>query len=149
MSGEHMHVMPDLPAMMGHLPIPYGADPLWAARMQNITGLSPMLALQHNGFAHQYSGAKLPFGGLPSLHGYLHGIPTGLGAFLPAGVSSASFMPSSSSPLNLAPSRFQPDSQGFDVRKSSIEALRFKAKEHSASVEHRILSSVKSETSRS
>lgn len=145
MHGDHLPgMMPDLGAMMaGHLPgMPYATDPLWAARMQNITGLNPMMAFQPNGLGHFAS--KLPFSAGIPLPGYIHGLHAGLGAFLPStGVSAAAAMAASSTPLNLTPSsRFNNESPAFDVRKSSIEALRLKAKEHSANVENRLNSNV-------
>jgi hypothetical protein len=133
--------------MMAPLHIPMGADPLWAARMQNLTGLNPMLAFHQSGlsgFAAQYTHGKLPFGGL-TLPGYLPTMPTHLGAAFMPNMSASMAASSSTSPLNLAQPRFPGEGGPFDVRKTSIDALRLKAKEHSATMEHRLVPNVKSE----
>ncbi|XP_074650325.1 uncharacterized protein LOC141905380 [Tubulanus polymorphus] len=137
MHGDHMPPMSELPHMMGHLPIPLGGDPLWAARMQNLTGLNPLLALQHGGLsgmaaAHYAGQGKLPFGGLTLPPGYLPGFPTGIPASFIHANNTAISAASTNSPLNLVSSRFPLEGAGFDVRKSSIDALRMKAQEHAA-----------------
>ncbi|XP_064620922.1 retinal homeobox protein Rx1-like [Lineus longissimus] len=144
--GDHIQALPEMPPMMHPLHIPMGSDPLWAARMQNLTGLNPMLAFHQSGLgglAAQYSHGKLPFGGL-TLPGYLPTMPPHLGAFMP-NVSASMVSGTSTSPLNLAQPRFPGDGGPFDVRKTSIDALRLKAKEHSATMDHRLIPNVKSE----
>lgn len=147
-SPSFMGCEPSLPEiaspMMNPLPMATGPDPLLAARMQNFAaGFNPMLAFQQGGLtglAAHYLNNKAAFGGLftgyvlPPHHPGAPGVPHP--ALFPPATTT---LPSTPSPEALVASRLYMDSHDtLDLRKSSIDALRLKAREHSASLENSI-----------
>ena len=152
LSGEPPQMMPDLPPMLNPHPLATGPDPIMAARMGNMASLNPFMALQQggiNGLAAHYLQNKASFGGL--FTGYMfphhHGAPMMPHGFpgMPPVVTSGSCL-SPPTPETIMASRMfshvHLDSRGsgppesLDMRKSSIDALRMKAREHSVSLEH-------------
>lgn len=131
--GPSLADLPHLPAAGSGYPSP--ADPYWSTRLTHLTGVNPMMAFHQNSInnmaAAHYMQGKMPFGGL--LANYVvntnsFGIP---GILLGGGIPG---VPSSSSLLSPpTSSRFNLDPESLDLRRSSIDKLRLKAKEHSAS----------------
>lgn len=119
----------DLPQMPGSLGFSATGDPMWQNRVSHLTGVNPIMALHQsnlNNLAAQYIQAKMPFGGLISnyfVNANSLGVP---GVFLGSGVpgySTSGFPPASTSRLGM-------DAETLDLRRSSIDKLRMKAKEH-------------------
>ncbi len=155
MSTEPMPPLPDLTPMINPLPMATGPDPLLAARMQNFPGFNPMLALQQGGIgglaAHYIhnshkAAAAASFGGLFA-SGYMFHPPTAAPlvahpGFLPhmAHASVPTSIPSSPDRETMIQSRIFVDSRPdtLDLRKSSIDALRMKARDYSANMDHDI-----------
>lgn len=84
-----------------------------------------------NGIAAQYIQGKLPFGGLLSnymVNSNVYGVQ-GL-------ILNSALRNMQSSPMGLVPARFPVDFESVDMRKSSIDTLRMKAKDHSTTVDH-------------
>ncbi|XP_041376033.1 retinal homeobox protein Rx1-like [Gigantopelta aegis] len=105
--------------------------PFWSARFPNLTGLGPMMSLSQmgvNSMASTYLQDKLPFGGLLSNYMISNGaIPIHPGMFGPVNMGSTA-------PPNFAGARLSPVNESLDLRKTSIDTLRLKAKEHSATL---------------
>ena len=154
-AGEPLPPMADmtgvgLPPMMGpHIPLP--ADPLLAARMSSISGINPLLAFQQTGLsslAAHYMQQKIPFGGL--FNGYMF---QGAAMTLPPGMMTSHLAPNvtSTSPSSNAghPKASSPESDSLDMRKSSIDVLRMKAKEHSQNFDQRLIGSQQPEIAKS
>ena len=131
--------------------VPPSLHPLFAMQNPGAAAASPHLQQLHNAAAAQYMHGKLSVGlfpgYLPHPNGAPHpGLPGGLPAGLPpgaAGLLNPTFMTPASIGVNLPASppqvssghmRFPNDSspETLDLRKSSIDTLRLKAKEHSA-----------------
>ncbi|ELT93804.1 hypothetical protein CAPTEDRAFT_169576 [Capitella teleta] len=133
----------DIPSLLGpvSLPIPTGPDPLLAARMQAC--FNPMVALQQGGLPglaalHMHQKASFPNGFLPtSSTGYLfnsHGSPLAAAAPFMAAAAAAGQGFSTNPLFNLVNQRSRMNAEmqdSIDLRKSSIEELRLRAKEHS------------------
>ena len=148
---------------MNPFPMATGPDPLLAARIPNFPGLHPMLALQAAHAQHQAAAGAISPASLAAHYlqnkagGGLGGIFAGYNVMLhppTAGPLHPGFMTSSAPTMtsaaeNLAAARlFASDPvahETVDMRKSSIDALRLKAREHSATIEHRISVSEASE----
>ena len=138
---EQFQGLPDMQPLPGPLSLPPSAAEhhLWASRMQNLTGINPMLALQQqsalSGLAAHYMHGKIPasFGGL--FAGYMmNGPPVSMAPSMTMGA------PLAGAPLGLMqPTRLTMEHESLDMRKSSIDALRMKAKEHS--IDHRLFGS--------
>ena len=150
--------------MMNPFPMATGPDPLLAARIPNFPGLHPMLALQAAHAQHQAAaGAISPASlaahylqnkaGGPGLGGIFAGYnvmlhPPTAGPLRPGFLTSAAPTMSSAAESLAAARLFANDPaahESVDMRKSSIDALRLKAREHSATMEHRITTSEASE----
>ena len=145
---DHGHMAPELPPLMAHFPVPTGPDPLVAARMNlSSAGMNPMLAIQHAASLSHYMQNKTAFAGLfPTAAGYMLHSPPGHLAGHPAAAmftsSHQGMPPNPSISASLAPTRFFMDSnESLDLRKSSIDALRLKAKEHAAVIDNRLIPS--------
>ncbi|XP_060068920.1 retinal homeobox protein Rx1-like [Ylistrum balloti] len=131
-SGPSLADLPHIPAGSGY---PSPSDPYWSTRLTHLTGVNPMMAFHQNNIssmaAAHYMQGKMPFGGL--LANYVvntnsFGIPgILLGGGMPGVPSSSLLSPTSS--------RYNMDPESLDLRRSSIDKLRLKAKEHSASTE--------------
>ena len=140
LSGEPLPPVPELGAMMNPLPMATGPDPLLAARMQNLASFNPMLGLPPGalgGLTSHYMQSRAAFGGLFS--GYvLQSPPSHPHLPHPSFMASiATSSPPMTSPDPVLTSRMFGDSpDSLDMRKTSIDALRMKAREHSASLEH-------------
>ncbi|KAK3098042.1 hypothetical protein FSP39_015544 [Pinctada imbricata] len=113
---------------------PPSSEYFWHNRMSHLTGMSPMMALYRGNMgnlAAQQLQGKLPFGGLfssYSVNSNAFGVP---GFLIGGGVNAQSLIGSNqptSFPVSLHP-------ESLDLRKSSIDTLRFKAKEHSSSLD--------------
>ena len=117
-----------LGSQIGFQPMVY---PFWSTRFSNLTGMGPMMSLNHPGVSNMspaYLQDKVPFGGLLSNYMVSGGaFPIQPGMFLPGGMA-----PSTS--LNYAGVKPSPENESLDLRKSSIDTLRLKAKEHSATL---------------
>ena len=147
LTSEPMPPMPDLTPMMNPLPMATGPDPLVAARMSNFASFNPMFALQQGGLnslaAHYLhnSHKAASFGGLFTA-GYMFHPPTAAPLATAVHPGLMTSVPTSSSSMpsqpEVASSRMFPDSHHdtLDLRKSSIDALRMKAREHSATIDH-------------
>ncbi|XP_046574466.1 retinal homeobox protein Rx1-like [Haliotis rubra] len=138
LSGESPQSLSDLPPL-GAPPMALQStlDPFWSARFPNLTGISPMLAINHiGGMPPQYFQGKAvtPFGGLLSNYMVTAGNIPVQNMFMGSQMAAMA-----SSPLNLAPSRVSAENESLDMRKSSIDALRLKAKEHSATMGDQIV----------
>ncbi|XP_046350881.2 retinal homeobox protein Rx1-like isoform X2 [Haliotis rufescens] len=138
LSGESPQSLADLPPLGGPpMALQSTLDPFWSARFPNLTGISPMLAINHIGGmpSHYFQGkAVTPFGGLLSNYMVAAGNIPVQNMFMGSQMAAVT-----SSPLNLAPSRISPENESLDMRKSSIDALRLKAKEHSATMGDQIV----------
>ncbi|KAK7008984.1 Retinal homeobox protein Rx1, partial [Biomphalaria glabrata] len=126
---------------------PSAMEPFWGSRFPHLTGVHPMMALSHPGVtaaqaAAAYS-ARSPFGGF--IHGYMLHTANGLRnpAAMPGGqnlIPSFGGVPTSLSPrlpnpTNLYEQEIRNTGSGVNAignSSSSVEALRMKAKEHSA-----------------
>lgn len=151
--GDALPGPPDLPSLLGQgaLPLPTGPDPLLAARMQGLACFNPMMhAFQHGfqGLSALQLQHKAAFNSLATSSGYiLHPqnphISSPLAAAAPfmAAAAAAVSSPAATFPgshlmsltnqrrLNLE------NSDSLDLRKSSIDTLRMKAKEHAVEVD--------------
>lgn len=116
-----------------HIPhavnFPSTPEHLWSLRVSHLTGMNPMLALYQqnvgNLASHQLHG-KFPFGGLfPSY-------PVSSNAFGFPGLFFGGNGPSSSGLTTSGPGRLSLNQESLDLRISSIDNLRIKAKEHCA-----------------
>lgn len=116
-----------------HIPhavnFPSTPEHLWSLRVSHLTGMNPMLALYQqnvgNLASHQLHG-KFPFGGLfPSY-------PVSSNAFGFPGLFFGGNGPSSSGLTSSGPGRLPLNQESLDLRISSIDNLRIKAKEHCA-----------------
>lgn len=116
-----------------HIPhavnFPSTPEHLWSLRVSHLTGMNPMLALYQqnvgNLASHQLHG-KFPFGGLfPSY-------PVSSNAFGFPGLFFGGNGPSSSGLTTSGPGRLPLNQESLDLRISSIDNLRIKAKEHCA-----------------
>ncbi len=169
LSCEPQHQLPELIGpMLNPFPMATGPDPLLAAKIPSFPGLHPMLALQaahaqHQaaaaaagtlspaGFAAHYLQNKAGAGGLGGLFaGYNVMLHPPSAPPLHPGFMTPPAPPMAPGPENLSAAArlFPSDSvahESVDMRKSSIDALRLKAREHSASIEHRIAVSEASE----
>ena len=155
---------------MNPFPMATGPDPILAARIApGFSGLHPMLALQAAhaqaqaqaaqqqaavsgaaispaSLAAHYLQSKTGGATLGSLFaGYnvmLHPGPPGAAPMHPHFMTSpmAPSMASSTAEGLTATRIFSNDPETIDMRKSSIDALRMKAREHSANFEHRMTS---------
>lgn len=134
--------LPDIQHPPSHLSFHSPLDAFWANRVPHLTGINPMLSLPHGGtslgnMAAQYMQGKLNLGGLFSNYltynsnGGLSGFPSiymrhpGLSDLAAAAAIGSQINP-----------RYQSEpEQGLDFRRSSIDKLRLKAKEHSSDME--------------
>jgi hypothetical protein len=97
--------------------------------MSHLTGVNPMMAI-HQGnlnLAAYYMQGKVPFGGLfahPAINSNAFGVPN---IFLGGGVQRLSTSPTAT--------RHPYETESIDMRRTSIDKLRLKAKEHSANME--------------
>lgn len=133
---DHIQSLPDVSSLAGATHFNNAAtDAFWQNRFPHLTGVSPFLTLHHQpGFstlAPSCIPGKLPFGGL--LSNYM-GAATAAPGALPSILLNSGMIPSSH--ISHSPVRFSFDSDVVDMRKSSIDNLRFKAKEHTSSMEH-------------
>ncbi|KAH9491745.1 Retinal homeobox protein Rx1 [Bulinus truncatus] len=145
--GDTTTALNDMITLTRPFGFPAAMEPSWGTRFPNLTGVHPMMALSHPGLtaaqaAAAYS-ARSPFGGF--IHGYMLHTANGLrnpGA-LPGGpqlIPPFAGVPSSLSPRlqatsNLYDSDMRNSGSGGNPignSSSSVEALRLKAKEHSA-----------------
>lgn len=145
MHGESGLGLSDLPHVTSPLAYHSPMDAFWSSRMQSVAGLSPMLPFPHgpgplNNIAARLVQNKFNIGGFFS--NYMMGGGSSAGAlgglhslYLRPGVSD---LAQSGSPLGMVPSlssrlqASQPE-EGLDFRRSSIDKLRMKAKEHTPS----------------
>ncbi|KAK6180475.1 hypothetical protein SNE40_012622 [Patella caerulea] len=121
----HMEQVGELPSPMSLNP---AMDPYWTNRYTNLTGVNPLLAFQHGGNLPppHYMQGKMPFAGLLSNY-----MMASNGLVLPGMILGANMAALPGGPLNLAGPRVPLNCESLDMRKSSIDALRLKAKEHS------------------
>ncbi|CAI9733931.1 homeobox Rx1-like [Octopus vulgaris] len=136
LSNEHIQSLPDVSSLAGSTHFNSTAsDSFWQNRFPHLTGVSPFLTLHHQpGFstiAPSCIPGKLPFGGL--LSNYV-GASGGTPSVLPNILLNSSMIPSPH--ISHSPVRFTFDPDVVDMRKSSIDNLRFKAKEHSSTMDH-------------
>ena len=131
--------LPDIQHTPSHIGFPSPFDSFWANRVPHLTGVNPMLFLPHGGsslsnMAAQYMQGKLNIGGLfnnyltVSANGALNGLPS-LYMRHP-GLSDLAAAAAIGTQLNSRYIGSEPE-QGLDFRRSSIDKLRLKAKEHS------------------
>ena len=138
--------MPEMAGpMMNPLPMATGPDPLLAARMQ--ATFNPMIAFQQGGLsglaAHYLHNKAAAFGGLfsgyvlPPPHPGAPGLPHP--ALFPPGPGGPPVNTPDAAALVASrlymESAATANSDTLDLRKSSIDALRLKAREHSATLE--------------
>ncbi|XP_064609346.1 retinal homeobox protein Rx-B-like [Liolophura sinensis] len=137
--GDHLQHCPDMVGIPGSsFPLPSAMDSMWTGRVPHLTGLNPMMAMQQTGLAGltgHYFHSKIPFGGL--LSNYLVN-PSAPGSLPNILMASGFNMAAAGAPVGASlPSgmRFPFEHDSIDVRKSSIDVLRMKAKEHSATMD--------------
>ncbi|KAL4228248.1 hypothetical protein ACF0H5_013681 [Mactra antiquata] len=119
-----------------HSPI----DAFWSNRIPHLTGLNPMMSLPPSpsalsNIAAQYMHGKMSFGGM--LPGFMMAPGSLPGAYLRPGIhelasAQAAAAASLQQQLGVRFQATEPE-QGLDFRRSSIDKLRLKAKEHSVS----------------
>ncbi|VDI56816.1 Hypothetical predicted protein [Mytilus galloprovincialis] len=130
----------DLPSGQLGLAYPTSPELFWSNRMTHLTGVNPMMAI-HQGnlnLAAYYMQGKIPFGGLFAHHAMnsnAFGVP---GIFLGGGGQRM--------PPSTTTSRLPYETESLDMRRSSIDKLRMKAKEHSANIDNVSPPPIKRET---
>lgn len=150
----HSDIAP-LGDMAARLPGPYGLPPgmehMWAPAYHgfaNLTGVSPMLALNQgmNPIAAAYFPGKTPLGNLIS--SYMINSAAAASLNPPTTMAPPHGLAAMSVPTSRA--ALGHDSEKLEIRRSSIDTLRLKAKEHSATLEQQGLGkSQQSETAKS
>ncbi|KAL3865545.1 hypothetical protein ACJMK2_042921 [Sinanodonta woodiana] len=134
--GEPALQMTDIPH--GHTTLGFQTpiEAFWGGRLSHLTGINPMFAFHQGSFnnlATHYVQGKLPFGGLLSnyvVNGSSLGVPgIYVGGNLGGLASTAALAPPSSARYAREPE------ECLDFRRSSIDKLRMKAKEHSSTLE--------------
>ena len=127
------------PAAMGyHTPM----EAFWANRVPHLTGLNPMMSLAQtpgglSNIAAQYVQGKLHFGGMFSnymlnMNANSLGVP---GIYLGANLNGLAGTPTGISPAPVTRYSSSDSDDGLDFRRSSIDKLRLKAKEHSTGID--------------
>ncbi|XP_061173608.1 retinal homeobox protein Rx1-like [Saccostrea echinata] len=134
---------PSLCDVTPHIPhtinFPNSPEHLWSLRVSHLTGMNPMLALYQQNMgnlaSHQLHG-KFPFGGL------FPNYPVTSNTFGFPGLFFGGSGPSSSGIPSSGPGRLPLNQESLDLRISSIDNLRIKAKEHcsASSEKHPFLS---------
>ena len=133
-----------LPPMGCHLPMPIGQDSMLAAQISSMqSSLNPLLQIQQNGFnplTAPFMQNRLP----QTVAGLFGGHMMCPSTSMPNGLLSSPFGPS----INVGAqpngpwSLIRPDKSGsLDLRKTSIDALRIKAKEFATGLETKAESS--------
>ncbi|CAH1796011.1 unnamed protein product [Owenia fusiformis] len=129
-------------------------DPLWMARIQHLIGLNPMMALQQGLSAGAHPSLCMPTSAQFAQGKMQFPMPAALkmpnyGLFHPASFPQGMVTSQGRiSPLNLTPTRLG-ESDTFDARKTSIDILRLKAKEHSTSLHDNIMGTNQTEITKS
>ncbi|XP_014662904.1 PREDICTED: aristaless-related homeobox protein-like [Priapulus caudatus] len=152
--------IPPLGDMTVRLPGPYGLPPgmehMWAPAYHgftNLTGMSPMLALNQGMTplaAAAYFPGKSPLGNLISSYMINSAAAASLSGSLPTPTTMAPPHGLAAMPVPTSRAALGHDSDKLEIRRSSIDTLRLKAKEHSATLEQQGLSkSQHSETAKS
>ncbi|KAK3605637.1 hypothetical protein CHS0354_032585 [Potamilus streckersoni] len=136
LQGESALQMTDIPH--GHTTLGFQTpmEAFWGGRLSHLTGINPMFAFHQgslNNLATHYVQGKLPFGGLLSnyvVNGSSLGVP---GIYVGGNLGGLAHTAGLAAPTSARYAR-EPE-ECLDFRRSSIDKLRMKAKEHSSALE--------------